>query len=237
MLSVVFEDVSTEQGTRAEEHQEANLDGGGAEIAQQLVAVDRAEARCSLELHDHLILYKKIGAEVSNTNSAIPDVNRCLFDDAESAIAEFVSKRASIDVFRKAGAEDIIYRPESSNHDGCDVAAEQLRVSGVLWSNWIAHPRSLRSQADHFIIISTRGGVIPARARACPRSVRGSSLRITSTHTAGRPADTTRVYGRCDAAKLRGGASHDGTRCGCPVRGSVGGTRRARDTNVGSSDA
>jgi len=62
-----------------------------------------AGARCSLELHDHLILYKKIGAEVSNTNSAIPDVNRCLFDDTESAIAEFVSKRASIDVLWKAG--------------------------------------------------------------------------------------------------------------------------------------
>jgi len=50
-----------------------------------------------------LILYKKIGAEVSNTNSAIPDVDRCLFDDTESAIAEFASKRASIDVLWRAG--------------------------------------------------------------------------------------------------------------------------------------
>src|SRR5678815_4549428 len=120
MLSGVFEDVSTEQGTRAEEHQEANLDGGGAEIAQQLVAVDRAEARCGLELYDHLILYKKIGAEVSNTNSAIPDVDRCLFDDTESAIAEFASKRASIDVLWKAGTKDVVHSPESLNHDARD---------------------------------------------------------------------------------------------------------------------
>jgi len=36
---------------------------------------------------------------------------------------------------------------------------------------------------------------------------------------------------------VRGGVSQDGTRCGCPVRESVGGTRRARDTNAGSSEA
>jgi len=78
-----------------------------------------------------LILYKKIGAEVSNTNSAIPDVDRCLFDDTESAIAEFVSKRASIDVLWKAGTKDVVHSPESLNHDARDAPANQFRVASI----------------------------------------------------------------------------------------------------------
>jgi hypothetical protein len=70
VLSAVLEDVSTKEWAWAEEHQESNFDGGSAQIAQQLVAVYRAEARCSLELDYHLIRDEKICTEISNANSA-----------------------------------------------------------------------------------------------------------------------------------------------------------------------
>jgi len=53
------------------------------------------------------------------------------FDNTESAIAEFVSKRTAMDVLGKAEAKDVVHSPESLNHDARGVPAKQFRVASV----------------------------------------------------------------------------------------------------------
>jgi len=79
-----------------------------------------------------LIFDEKIGSEVSNASSAIPNGNCRLLDDTQPAISKLESERALVRVFGKARTENVVHRLKSPNHNACDLPTQQLRVDGLV---------------------------------------------------------------------------------------------------------